>query len=65
LGRWGAKNSLKLSDGIFQADVTDIEDEEGFDDKLIHHWYHFSSQSVVDDIIDVLNGKSSIFSAQF
>ncbi|UII25908.1 alpha/beta hydrolase [Fulvivirga maritima] len=65
LGRWGAKNSLKLPDGVFQSNVTGIRDEKGLKSDFVHHWYYIDSVSVAEDIIDVLNGKTSIFSAEF
>lgn len=61
LGRWGAKNSLKLSDGVFQSDVTDIRDEKFGKGTVAHHWYHFDSPSVIEDMIAVFNGEDSIF----
>jgi esterase/lipase superfamily enzyme len=61
LGRWGAKNSIDLPDGVYQSDVSDIEDEKGLKYKTVHHWYYTNSASVVQDIKDVLWGRSSVF----
>jgi esterase/lipase superfamily enzyme len=66
LGRWGAKNSLRLPDDVYQADVTGIEDVEKKGKKQrvageANHNYLFNQKAVIDDIIDVLNGRESIF----
>lgn len=61
LGRWGAKNSLGLPDDVYQADVTDIRDDKGLQNRVVHHWYYTNSNTVVKDIIEVLNGKTSTF----
>ncbi|MDF2157725.1 alpha/beta hydrolase [Algoriphagus sp. CAU 1675] len=62
LGRWGAKNSVNLADDIYQCDVTYIEDDDGLLHDTVHHWYYTNSPSVVEDIIQVCKGNSSIFS---
>lgn len=62
LGRWGVKNTLDLPDDVYQANVSDINDDSrGLIDKIVHHWYHYNSPSVVRDISEVMNGKSSTF----
>jgi esterase/lipase superfamily enzyme len=61
LGRWGCKNSLGLPDDVFQADVTDIRDDDGVVDEIVHHWYYYNSPSVVKDVIEILNGNVSAF----
>lgn len=61
LGRWGAKNTLGLPDDVYQADVTDIRDDKGLQNRVVHHWYYTNSNTVVNDIIEVLNGKTSTF----
>lgn len=66
LGRWGAKNSLRLPDDVYQADVTGIEEVARKDKKQrvpgpANHHYLFNQKAVVEDLIDVLNGRESIF----
>jgi esterase/lipase superfamily enzyme len=61
LGKWGTKNSLGLPDDIYQSDVSDIQDDRGLINKVVHHWYYYNSQSVVKDVIEVLNGNTSTF----
>lgn len=61
LGRWGAKNTLALPDDIYQSDVSDIRDDEGFINDTVNHWYYFTSPSVVQDVKDVMNGHTSVF----
>ena len=61
LGRWGAKNSIGLPDDIYQADVTDIPDDKGLLNGVVHHWYYYNSPLIVKDVINVLNGNTSSF----
>jgi esterase/lipase superfamily enzyme len=61
LGRWGARRTMPLPDSVYQADVTHIDDERGLRDIAGHHWYYLHSPAVVRDVIDVLNGKTSVF----
>lgn len=62
LGRWGARRSIPLPDSVYQADVTYIGDEEApFIQQMGHHWYYLDSPSVVRDVIEVLNGRPSVF----
>lgn len=61
LGRWGAKNTIGLPDDVYQADVSDIGDDNKFINKVVHHWYYYNSDSVCDDIAVVLGGGNSVF----
>lgn len=61
LGRWGAKNSSRLADDIFQSDVSDIGDDDKLINEIIHHWYYYNSPTVVNDIVAVMNGNFSFF----
>jgi len=61
LGRWGAKNTIGLPDDVFQSDVTDIRDDDGVMDGVVHHWYYYNSKAVAEDIAVVLGGGSSVF----
>jgi len=62
LGRWGFKNSRRLPDNVYQCNVSDARDDDGsLDEKAFNHWYYYTSTSVVDDIIGVLKGSSSMY----
>jgi hypothetical protein len=63
LGRWGAKRSIGLPDGVFHADVTGLNDQEGLKNRTVNHWYYIESPSVVTDIHEVLKGEYSLFTA--
>ncbi|NMM47283.1 alpha/beta hydrolase [Marinigracilibium pacificum] len=73
LGIWGIKDTIEIPDDVYQSNVTYIEDEKkwfldifnGTDEKLIHHWYYVKSDTVVADIIEVLNGNISAFADEF
>jgi esterase/lipase superfamily enzyme len=61
LGRWGAKNTIGLPDDVYQADVSDIRDDDKLINKVVHHWYYYNSDSVAEDIGVVLGGGNSVF----
>ncbi|HEY0652259.1 MAG TPA: alpha/beta hydrolase [Chryseosolibacter sp.] len=61
LGRWGAKNTIGLPDDIYQAEVSDIRDDDGVIDGVVHHWYYYNSKAVSEDIAVVLAGGNSVF----
>jgi esterase/lipase superfamily enzyme len=63
LGRYGRKRiDITLAD-VFDADVTTVvEDRDAdFEERLLNHWYYYTSTEVIADVIDVLNGKISKF----
>lgn len=61
LGRWGARRTLPLPDDVHQADVSHVGDEETLREQVAHHWYYLNSKQVATDVIDVLNGKVTVF----
>ena len=61
LGRIGRR---KIEHGVLNTvdvDVSDTNDDEGygFREDALNHWYYYSSNEVVDDVISVLNGGKS------
>lgn len=65
LGRWGMKNTTIIPDMVFEADVSTITDDDGLINEVAHHWYYYNSATVVNDIIQVLNGGVSSFTDQY
>lgn len=61
LGRWGARRTIPLADDVYQADVTYVDDLKSMLDRVGNHWYYVNSPSVVRDVIEVLNGKVTVF----
>lgn len=61
LGRWGARRTVPLPDAVIQADVSYISDDRTLREKVAHHWYYLNSTSVVKDVTEVLNGKTTVF----
>jgi esterase/lipase superfamily enzyme len=61
LGRWGARRTVPLPDGVIQADVSYISDDKTLRENIAHHWYYMNSPSVVHDVKEVLNGKTTVF----
>ena len=57
LGRSGPKNTKNLNEETFVVDTTNIKDQKGKREKYIDHWGYLNSQSVIDDVTDVLSGK--------
>lgn len=56
LGKYGVKNLNKVDGNVFQVDVTKITDQEGFQEKLLDHWYYVNSKTVINDIVGVFIG---------
>jgi len=69
LGRWGSRRTIDLPDDVYQAEVTYVVDEDTrglrnlFSSPVgyINHWYYLKSDAVVNDVIEVLNGKVTTF----
>lgn len=61
LGRYGTRHTNRITDDVFQCNVTGISDEIEIDDRIVHHWYHYGSDTVVNDVIEVINGRDSAF----
>lgn len=59
LGRWGARNSVVLTDDVLQVDISEIHDEARIYDDLVNHFHYLSSQMVIEDILLVLAGENS------
>lgn len=61
LGRYGRKRIDPQQIDIFDADVTNTDDDEQYnlDISFLNHWYYYSSSEVVDDVINVINGGVS------
>lgn len=57
LGKFGLKEIEKIAGNVYSVDCSDINDEHGFESKLIQHWYHQDSDITVYDIIQVFKGK--------
>jgi esterase/lipase superfamily enzyme len=66
LGRYGRKRIDPTLKYVIDADVSDIKDDSQYDleEKMLNHWYYYSSTEVVKDINSVLNGKDSIFKVE-
>lgn len=56
LGASGPKNIKILNQAIYPIDVSQHKNE-GFGDKLHHHWYHLKSNDVVHFLRGVFNGN--------
>ncbi len=65
LGRYGRKYVNPAVEDIYDVDVTEKtskqEDEGDWQEKTLNHWYYYSSEEAVKDIIRVLNGEVSKF----
>lgn len=62
LGRYGRKRVDPLMVDISEANVTSIREDLGDrQERLLNHWYYYSSTEVVNDVINVLNGGKSSF----
>jgi len=61
LGRWGAKKTDRLPDDVYESDVTETMDTKGISNRITNHSYFIASEDVVQDIIEVLRGESSVF----
>ena len=61
LGRWGVRRTIELPDDVYQADVSYINDVRNLRERVGNHWYYLHSPSVARDVIDVLNGKVTVF----
>lgn len=63
LGRYGRRrNDASIAD-IYDLNVTNVKDDDefGFKEDKLNHWYYYSSNEVVKDVIQVLNGEVSNF----
>ena len=63
LGRYGRKRIDDTLADVFDADVSSvIEDRDAdLEERLLNHWYYYTSSEVITDVIDVLNGNISKF----
>jgi hypothetical protein len=54
-------NLIPLQIDIRDVNVSKTKDDlkVGFDEDNLNHWYYYSSTEVVNDIVQVLNGKNS------
>lgn len=61
LGRYGRKRIDPTLKDVTDVNVTATQYDAGtgIDDKLLNHWYYYTSSQVVRDVIAVLNGKNS------
>lgn len=61
LGKHGRKEINPALKYIIDVDATETSDDSkyGFKYSFLNHWYYYSSTEVVNDVIKVLNGKSS------
>ena len=63
LGRYGRKRmDISLPD-VFDAEVTNVTEDRDPDiqEKLLNHWYYYTSTEVIEDVIKVLKGNPSKF----
>lgn len=63
LGRYGRKRiDITLAD-VFDADVSSVAEDRDADlqERLLNHWYYYTSTEVIADVIEVLNGSISKF----
>lgn len=63
LGKHGRKEINLSQKYIIDSDVTSTHDDKdyGLEESRLNHWYYYTSTEVVNDIINVLNGKESKF----
>lgn len=61
LGRYGRKRIDKAQIDVIDAEVTEVTEdiEVTLENRLLNHWYYYTSTEVINDIISVLNGKLS------
>lgn len=61
LGRYGRRSVDPTLDGVHDVNVSHTCDDKdsGEAEKIINHFYYYSSREVVTDIIEVLNGQPS------
>lgn len=66
LGRYGRKKIDAALIDIIDADVTKTKDDpdSGLESDALNHWYYYTSTGVVNDIINVFNGKKSDFAVK-
>jgi esterase/lipase superfamily enzyme len=59
LGKYGRKYVNTSLTDVFDVDVSKTKDDKGsgVGTQVLNHWYYYSSQMVVDDVIEVLKGK--------
>lgn len=62
LGRYGRKRIDPLMVDVVDADVTSVPEDLGDkQERLLNHWYYYSSSQVINDVINVMNGGNSNF----
>jgi len=63
LGRYGRKRIDDTLADVFDADVSSVIEDRNADleERLLNHWYYYTSTEVIADVIDVLNGNISKF----
>ena len=61
LGRYGRKRIDTTLADVLDANVTSTKDDKkfGLEEKLLNHWYYYTSSEAADDIIEVLKGGKS------
>lgn len=59
LGKYGRKYVNTSLTDVFDVDVSKTKDDKGsgVGTQVLNHWYYYSSQMVVDNVIEVLKGK--------
>jgi esterase/lipase superfamily enzyme len=63
LGRYGRKRMDNTLPDVFDADVSKVKEDKDPDiqEKLLNHWYYYTSTEVIADVIEVLKGNPSKF----
>jgi esterase/lipase superfamily enzyme len=63
LGRYGRKRIDPTLAHVVDAETTGVtEDRDAhLEEKLLNHWYYYTSTEVITDVIEVLNGRESHF----
>jgi esterase/lipase superfamily enzyme len=63
LGRYGRKRIDPLQVDVIDVNVTSIKEDINTNLKvsLLNHWYYYTSSEVVEDVINIMNGKKSAF----
>lgn len=63
LGRYGRKRIDQSQIDVIDSNVTSITEDldAGLEEKLLNHWYYYTSSQVIIDVIKVLNGGASGF----
>ena len=63
LGRYGRKSKSNSQKDIFDINITGIKEDMGdVEEKLMNHWYYYTSSAVKDDVVkNIFSGKVSSF----